>query len=595
MIRAFWAHYDLVVFGALVTALTVGAVPVEQAFQGFGHPATVVIALVLIISRGLSNASVVELVASRLVDGARALWLHVGVISGLAAVLSAMMNNVAALALLMPVDLRAARAAARSPARTLMPLSFASILGGMVTLIGTPPNIVIAAFRGETLGEPFTMFDFTPVGVVVAVVGVLFVTLIGRRLIPAARGRNDTSGELFELEDYVAELKVRDESPVIDKRLIELDEQMEEAGATMVGLIRDGRRLPGLARQVRLVASDVMVLQAGPETLEKLVRALGLDFIDDAQGPGALEAEDLELVEVVVPRGAAIEGRSALSMLLLQRTGVALLGVSREGRRFVERVRRLTVRAGDILLLLGPSDSIAEAVPRLGALPLANRGLQLIQRRKAVLAVVIFLAAILLASFGVIYLAGALAAVVVFYVLFAIVPTREIYESIKWPVIVLLGSMIPIGAALEASGGTAVVVQAIVDVTLGAAPWVVLTLLMVVTMSLFGRHEQHGDGGDRGADRHRRRRSVGRRSRSLPDGRCRLLRVPDADRSQEQHPDHGSRWLSLRRLLAHGSTARGCRRRRVHSHDPLGLALLSQIEHRPLSPALSRVGNVAVR
>ncbi len=227
-----------------------------------------------------------------------------------------------------------------------------------------------------------------------------------------------------------------------------------------------------------------MVLQAGPEALEKLVGALGLDCIDDAQGPGALEAEDLALVEVVVPRGAAIEGRSALSMLLLQRTGVALLGVSREGRRFVERVRRLTVRAGDILLLLGPSDSIAEAVPRLGALPLANRGLQLIQRRKTVLAVVIFLAAILLASFGVIYFAGALAAVVVLYVLFAIVPTREIYESIEWPVIVLLGSMIPIGAALEASGGTAVVAQAIVDVTLGAAPWVVLTLLMVVTMTL---------------------------------------------------------------------------------------------------------------
>ena len=173
-------RYDLVAFGALVTALIVGAVPVEQAFQGFGHPATVVIALVLIISRSLSNAGVVELVASRLVDGARALWLHVGVMSGLAAVLSAMMNNVAALALLMPVDLQAARAAARSPARTLMPLSFAPTLGSMVTLIGTPPNIVIAAFRGETLGEPFTMFDFTPVGVVVAVVGVLFVTLIGR-------------------------------------------------------------------------------------------------------------------------------------------------------------------------------------------------------------------------------------------------------------------------------------------------------------------------------------------------------------------------------------------------------------------------------
>ncbi len=260
-------RYDLVTFAALVVALIVGAVPADQAFQGFGHPATVVIALVLVVGRGLSNSGVVELVANRLIDGGRALWFHIGVMTGLAAVLSAVMNNVAALALLMPVDLQAARAGARSPALTLMPLSFASILGGMVTLIGTPPNIVIAAFRGETLGEPFTMFDFTPVGLVTAIAGVLFVTLIGWRLIPAARGRHDSAGELFELEDYVAELKVPPESRVIDMRLIELEEPAEEAGATIVGLIRDGRRLPGLARHVRLVAGDVVSLQAGPEAI----------------------------------------------------------------------------------------------------------------------------------------------------------------------------------------------------------------------------------------------------------------------------------------------------------------------------------------
>jgi len=192
-------RYDLVAFVALLIALLAGIVPKDQAFSGFGHPATIIIALVLIISRGLSNSGAIELVARYVVDTSRKLATHITIMSGLAAALSALMNNVAALALLMPVDLQAAKKAGRSPSLSLMPLSFASILGGMITLIGTPPNIVIAEFRGEALGEPYRMFDFAPVGLACAIVGVAYVALIGWRLLPAARKSADAGKELFDL------------------------------------------------------------------------------------------------------------------------------------------------------------------------------------------------------------------------------------------------------------------------------------------------------------------------------------------------------------------------------------------------------------
>ncbi|MDX1422625.1 MAG: SLC13 family permease [Kiloniellales bacterium] len=477
-------RYDLVAFSALVVALVAGVVPAERAFAGFGHPATVVIALVLVVSRGLSNSGVVEYLAGKVVDPARALFAHIAIMSGLASVLSAVMNNVAALALLMPVDLEAAAKAKRSPALTLMPLSFASILGGLVTLIGTPPNIIVATFRGEALGEPFEMFDFTPVGAACALVGVLFVALVGWRLIPRERGAHDSPKELFELEDYVAELAVPEGAKAIEQKVAELTESKDAREVQVLGLIRRGHRLPAGARQVRVAEGDVLVIQAGPEAIEKFAGTHGLDFADSDKVGELLKGDDLELVEVVVPEGARIEHRSAATLRLAERFSVHLLGVSRQGQRLRERVRRLTVRAGDVLLLLGPSEELGEAVQRLGCLPLAKRGLQLLQREKAGLAVVVFAAAIALASFGLVYLPIALAGVVAVYAFAGIVPPRELYDSVEWPVIVLLGALIPIGEALESSGGTALIADGLVGLSAGQSAVVVLALLMVITMTL---------------------------------------------------------------------------------------------------------------
>ena len=478
-------RYDLVAFSALLIAAFSGVIPVNEVFSGFGHPAVVVVALVLIVSRGLSNSGVIEFLSRYMVDASRKLGAHIGIMAGFAAVLSAAMNNVAALALLMPVDMQAAAKAKRSPALSLMPLSFASILGGMITLIGTPPNIVIAEYRGSVMGEPYSMFDFAPVGLAVAIVGVAYVALIGWRLIPVARGEHDSAKELFSLADYLAEVKVSDESTAIGQKVRDLDEVATEHEVEIVGLIRRGERMPGMARRVEIRKNDVLVLKASPEGIEGIVGALDLQYAGKNQTEaGVFSSADTSLLEVVVPRGARIDGRSANSVRLMYRHRVTLLGISRQGKRFTRRVQDLEIQAGDILLLLGNNDQLEDIANWLGCLPLAERGLQLTQRKKAGLAVLIFGGAVLLASIGVLYLPVALGIAVVLMVLTGIIPVRQLYESVEWSVIVLLGSMIPIGIALEASGGTGLIASSIVNTASGLSPAAILVILMVVTMTL---------------------------------------------------------------------------------------------------------------
>jgi di/tricarboxylate transporter len=476
-------RYDLVAFGALITGIIIGVVPQEDAFSGFGHHATVIIALVLVVSRGLSNSGAIELIAKHVIDAGRSLFMHISVMSAVAAVLSAVMNNVAALALLMPIDMQAARKAKRSVALSLMPLSFASILGGMITLIGTPPNIIIASFREQAVGEPFGMFDFAPVGAVTALVGVIFIVLVGWRLIPVSDRDEGAAEALFHIEDYVAELRVGEDAPVIGKRIRDLDAEAEEVDVAIIGLVRNGKRLPGRARVEEIRLGDIIVIEANAESIDAFVGALKLEYVGSEKHEG-LSAEGLTLVEAVVPESARIEGRNALSLRLLYRHGVTLLGVSRKGKTFRDRVRKLDVRAGDVLLLLGPTERLSDIVAWLGCLPLQERDLQVVQRNKAWIAVASFALAIAAATSGIMHLPEALALVCITMIGFNIVPLKEIYTSIEWPVIVLLGSMIPIGSALESSGGTALIAQQIVDFAEGYGPVIVLSLLMVVTMTL---------------------------------------------------------------------------------------------------------------
>lgn len=476
-------RYDLVAFAALMLAVVLGLVPTKEAFSGFGHPATLVVALVLIVSAGLVRSGAVFLITRTLVDSSRSLGRHIALMGGIGALLSAFMNNVAALALLMPVDIQTARKAGRAPGLSLMPLSFATILGGMATLIGTPPNIIIAAIRQESLGEPFAMFDFAPVGGIAALAGLCFVALIGWRLIPSRDGAAGNSEA--QLADYIAELTVPSGSKLIGTRLGELDKEAEQADVAILGLIREGKRRYGRATAALLREGDALVIEATPEALDEFRTALALDFADAARQEKLTAAgEGLEVIEVVVPETARINGRTAQSLGLAWRQSTVLLGLSRQGRRLTQHIRQTEIEAGDILLLLCPRDRGADVTEWLGCLPLAERGLAVTANDKTWAAIALFGLAVLAAALGLVYLPVALGLVVIAYVLIKVLPVAEIYDHVEWPVVVLLGSMIPLGAALDASGGTALIANALVGLTAGLPAWAVLTVLMVVTMTL---------------------------------------------------------------------------------------------------------------
>ena len=475
-------RYDLVAFCALLAGVLLGVVPEKEAFSGFGHPATLVVALVLVVSAGLVRSGAVFLITRTLVDSSRALGTHIAIMGGVGGILSAFMNNVAALALLMPVDVQTARKAGRSPGLSLMPLSFATILGGMATLIGTPPNIIIASIREDTLGAPFRMFDFAPVGGITALAGLAFVALVGWKFIPK---REDAGSQLSDLTEYLAELTVPDDSKLIGQRLAELEPAAANADVALIGLSRDGRRRYGSARNAQLAAGDTLLIEATAEALDEFRTTLGLRFAEEKRETRLKAAgEGQDMFEVVVNETSRIAGSTAERIGLNWRQGAILMGLSRNGTRITKHLRKTEIKPGDILLLLVPKDRGRDITEWLGCLPLADRGLLVTADQKSWLAIGLFAAAIASSAVGLVYLPIALGLVVAAYVFTKIVPLSELYTQIEWPVVVLLGSMIPLGAALENAGGTELIAGALVGLTEGLPAWAILTVLMIVTMTL---------------------------------------------------------------------------------------------------------------
>lgn len=476
-------RYDLVAFGALILAAVFGLVPTENVFSGFGHSAVAIIALVLIVSRGLVGSGAIEKLAQRLLDSERPLPLHIAVMAIVGAGLSAVINNVAALALLMPLDIDTASKAKRAVSLSLMPLSFATILGGMITLIGTPPNIVIAAYREDVLGAPFGMFDFAPVGLTVAVVGIAFVSLLGWRLLPKREGALEQEPE-FAKGRYIAELRVSDKS-VKEKTLVsDLFPLADQHDLHILGLVRRGKRLPGRAARQEIRSGDFIVVEGEPKSIETFMGQGALEFSGSEKHSGRVTSGGLTLVEAIVPPEARIAGRTARGLKLLYSHSVTLLGVSRNGKRFTDRVRLLTIKPGDVLLLLGTPERNAAAVSSMGALPLEGRETQVVQRSKAGLSIGIFLAAIGAAVLGWVSLPVALAGAVIALIAVGLVSGSEVYDSIEWKVIVLLASLIPLAEAFEKSGGAELIASQILLLTQGFPAWVSLLALMIVTMTL---------------------------------------------------------------------------------------------------------------
>ncbi len=479
-----WRH-DVVAFGALVLATLAGAVPAGEMFSGLGHPATVTVALVLIISRALRSSGAVDLIARSLLPPLERPSHQVGLFAAVGGILSTMMNNVGALALLLPAALQSAARAGHAPALVLMPLSFGTILGGLATLIGTPPNIIVATFRGEAIGQPFTMFDFTPVGGTVAVAGILFVSLIGWRLIPADRRARPSAGEFEDLENYVSEAIVPPDSKAAGRALEDLDDIAAQHDAVILRLLRNDRRIDLAGRAQDVKEGDLLVIEAGSDNMDAVLKALEVRPPDrEARRENLIGTSETSLMQAVILQRSRLEGQTRETMRLRRRYGISLLAVSRRGHFFRGRMRSFRFQAGDILLFEGEEERLAAIVPALGCLPLASRAAAPSSRRPAILSMVLFAAAIIVATVGLVGLPLALAAAAIGMVLMKILPLRDLYESVDWPVIILLGAMIPIGGALQTSGVTGLVADGLVMLT-GAWPAAaILGIIIVVTMTL---------------------------------------------------------------------------------------------------------------
>jgi len=474
-------RHDAVALAALMACVLTGLVPGEAAFAGFGHPAVVTVACVLVLSRALQQTGAVDALARTVLPAQAGRLISVAALMGLGAFLSAFMNNVGAMALLMPLAVQVSGRLGLAPGQVLMPLAFGTILGGMVTLVGTPPNLIVAGFRAEATGSPFAMFDFTWVGLPVAALGVAFVALVGWRLVPARRPAGEAA---FETGAYLTELRVPEGSRAVGLTLRRFEDALEGAEMQVVALMRGEVRLnaPHGARKIR--AGDVLGVEAEAKALTE--SAVRHEIALEGLGPPAGDegGDETVLREFAVLPGAALIGRSARQLHLRSRYGVALLAVSREGSRPRARLGTLTLKSGDLLLMNGPAEVLADFARDMGCVPLDTTPLNVPDRRQAWIAAGIMAGAVGLAALGALPAAAAFALGVLAVMVTRVLPLREVYTSIDWPVVVLLAALIPVAGAMQAPGEADQLAGLLVGTLAQGNTVAALTVVLVVTMFL---------------------------------------------------------------------------------------------------------------
>lgn len=501
-----WRH-DMVSAGALLACVLTGLVSYGNAFDGFGHPAVITVACVLVLSKGLQNSGAVDVLVRYIMPASAGPTLTIASLTGIAAVLSGFMNNVGALALLMPMAMQVATRQGLPPGRVLMPLAFGSILGGMTTMIGTPPNLVVSGFRAQNGLGSFTMFDFTPVGVAVAAVGVVFVALVGWRLVPA---RKSGMGESFDMEAYLTEARVQENSKAAGATLGEIETTLDEADAQVIGLVRNEVRLTAPTHSWVVHPGDILVIEAKAEALSEVLSSLGLKLEEskrpepeenggdqaakkkknadkktngDEKEETPVESKEIVLMEFAVLPGSSLVGLSASDILLRTRYGINLLAVSRQGRRSMARLRTMPFKAGDVLLMQGPSEALFDFASNAGCVPLAERSLRIPSKRKAMISGSIMALAVGGAAFGLLPAAVSFAAGVLASMAFRTVSPRAVYDAIDWPVIVLLAALIPVAGAMESTGAAELIARFILESIAQGHAIVGLAVILVVTMT----------------------------------------------------------------------------------------------------------------
>lgn len=471
-------RYDLVALLALLAVTLTGLIDVDQAFVGFGHPAVVTVVAVLVVGKGLEQSGLVEAVSRRLLALGDRTHLQFVALVTMVLITSAFVNNVGALALFLPVALRLSRETGQPPSRSLIPLAFASLLGGLTTLIGTPPNIIISSIRARAVGEPFRMFDFLPTGGTVALVGLVAVVLLAGRLVPVRRSTTDP-GSLFEVTKYLTELRVPAGSSAAGQALGAI---LTDADLVAVGLVRAGEVVTGMSMALVMAVDDVLVVEGDPRAIERVIERHGFVLGGSGNTTGSVLGR-FKLFEAVVPPGSFIVGRTATGLRLRGRYGLNLLGVARAGGHIHERLAVVRIEPGDVLLLQGPEEAVRAAIGDLGLLPLAERELSFGRPRNLALGAGIFLASVTATALGLLPVDVAFVAAAVAMVLTRLLTIDAAYRAVDLPIVVLLGAMLPVGEALETTGGADLIAAQVVR--FGAiSPVAVVAALLVLVMLL---------------------------------------------------------------------------------------------------------------
>jgi di/tricarboxylate transporter len=445
-------RYDLVAVLALLAAVLVGIVPADKAFVGFSDDIVIIVASALLVSAAVAKSGILEAALARIAPYVTTTQAQMVVLVTTVTVLSAFVKNIGALAMMIPVAFQMARRTKTSPSRFLMPMAFGSLLGGLVTLVGTSPNIIVARLRGEMTGTPFGMFDFTPVGLGIAAAGVVFL-ILGYRLLPADRRGAASIEEALNIKDYVTEARVAPDSEMVGGTIADLH-RLGEDTVKVTGLIRNERRSARPLPDAVIRQDDILLLEGEPVELERLVAAAGLKLSREHRVPEIEAADEIGVIEAIVGPSSSLIEHSAESIALYERFHVNLIAVSRRGERLTERLRSLQLRAGDVVVLQGNLTRLPDTLRDLGCLPLASRDIRLGTSRRSLIPILVLAGAMGLVAFDVLPVAVAFFAAAVVLILARSLTLREAYAVIEWPILIMLGALIPVSEAVRTTGGT---------------------------------------------------------------------------------------------------------------------------------------------
>jgi di/tricarboxylate transporter len=476
-------RYDLTALLGLLVAMATGVVHPDRAFVGFSDPVVVIIASALVVSAGVGKSGVIGRAIRRLEPRMRTPGQRVAVLTGSVTILSAFMKNIGALAIFLPISVQVARRSGTPASKMLMPMAFGSLIGGLVTLIGTSPNIIVARARAELLGEPFAMFDFAPVGLGIVAAGFAFL-VVGWRLLPGGRRAPMPPASAFAIDPYLSEARLPATSPLVGKTVAEL-EAVGGGGVTVVAIVREQERRYVPAGHWRLFADDILVLQSDPHTLRTVVTEARLHL--EGAGRSAtrnLAANGVGVVEAVVMTSSPLLGCSPAQLRLRQQHGVSLIGISRHGERIVTRLRNLRFRAGDVLVLQGSAEAMPDTLRGLGCLPLVDRATGLERPGQEYLPLILLALAMVIVALDLLPVAAAFFGAAVLIVLFGILTLKEAYDALELPILVLLACLIPISDAFSSTGTAALIAQGLAVVADTLPPMGAVTLVLVTAMVL---------------------------------------------------------------------------------------------------------------